>query len=141
MGGSRQPAAPVRPRAAGDRLLMDPARPMGRGRRDRVDHFDKDMHDLVAKGKSQGYLTYDEVTRVLPDDEVDPDKPLTSTDIYLIAAHREKRSNQFYTELAGMHSDPEVKNMLRKMASEELKHKEKMEYLYSNTAFAQTAGG
>jgi len=74
-------------------------------------------------------------------DEVDPDKPLTSTDIYLIAAHREKRSNQFYTELAGMHSDPEVKNMLLKMASEELKHKEKMEYLYSNTAFAQTAGG
>jgi rubrerythrin len=40
-----------------------------------------------------------------------------------------------------MHSDPEVKNMLLKMASEELKHKEKMEYLYSNTAFAQTAGG
>ena len=39
-----------------------------------MDHFDKDMRDLVAKGKSQGYLTYDEVTRVLPDDEVDPDK-------------------------------------------------------------------
>ncbi len=39
-----------------------------------MDHLDKDMHDLVAKGKSQGYLTYDEVTRVLPDDEVDPDK-------------------------------------------------------------------
>ena len=39
-----------------------------------MDHFDKDMCDLVAKGKSQGYLTYDEVTRVLPDDEVDPDK-------------------------------------------------------------------
>ena len=30
-----------------------------------MDHLDKDMHDLVAKGKSQGYLTYDEVTRVL----------------------------------------------------------------------------
>jgi len=27
------------------------------------------------------------------------------------------------------------------MANEEMKHKEKMEYLYSNTAFAQTAGG
>ncbi|MBU1106797.1 MAG: ferritin family protein [Candidatus Riflebacteria bacterium] len=74
-------------------------------------------------------------------DEVDPDKPLSSTDIYLIAAHREMAANKFYTELAGMHSDPEVKDMLLKMASEELKHKEKMEYLYSNTAFAQTAGG
>jgi hypothetical protein len=27
------------------------------------------------------------------------------------------------------------------MANEELKHKEKMEYLYTNTAFPQTAGG
>jgi len=27
------------------------------------------------------------------------------------------------------------------MAAEELKHKEKMEYLYANTAFTQTAGG
>jgi len=34
-----------------------------------------------------------------------------------------------------------VKDLLNKMASEELKHKEKMEYLYTNTAFPQTAGG
>jgi len=39
-----------------------------------VDHFDKEMQDLVAKGKSQGYLTYDEVIRYLPDEAVDPDK-------------------------------------------------------------------
>jgi rubrerythrin len=31
--------------------------------------------------------------------------------------------------------------MLLKMANEELKHKEKMEYLYANTAFPQTSGG
>lgn len=62
-------------------------------------------------------------------------------DIYLIASHREARSHQFYTELAKMHDENKVKEMLLKMASEELKHKEKMEYLYSNTAFPQTAGG
>jgi len=39
-----------------------------------VDHFDKEMQDLAAKGKSQGYLTYDEVIRYLPDEAVDPDK-------------------------------------------------------------------
>jgi RNA polymerase primary sigma factor len=39
-----------------------------------VDHFDKEMQDLVAKGNSQGYLTYDEVIAFLPDDAVDPDK-------------------------------------------------------------------
>ena len=62
-------------------------------------------------------------------------------DVYLIAAHRELRSHRFYTELANMHDANNVKEMLLKMANEELKHKEKMEYLYSNTAFPQTAGG
>ena len=39
-----------------------------------MDHFDKEMQDLVAKGKSQGYLTYDEVISYLPDEAVDPEK-------------------------------------------------------------------
>jgi rubrerythrin len=61
--------------------------------------------------------------------------------VYLIAAHRESRSHQFYTEVANMHADGELKTVLLKMANEELKHKEKMEYLYANTAFPQTSGG
>ena len=68
-------------------------------------------------------------------------KDSSSEEVYLIAAHRESRSHQFYTELANMHADSELKTVLVKMANEELKHKEKMEYLYSNTAFPQTAGG
>jgi rubrerythrin len=66
---------------------------------------------------------------------------MRSEDVYLVAAHRELRSYQFYTELAQIHPDGEVKNLLQKMANEELRHKEKMEYLYSNTAFPQTSGG
>lgn len=64
-----------------------------------------------------------------------------SADVYLIASHRELASYKFYTEIAAMHSDGDIKNMLLKMANEELKHKEKMEYLYANTAFPQTDGG
>jgi RNA polymerase primary sigma factor len=37
-----------------------------------VDLFDKDMQALIAKGKAQGYLTYDEINDYLPDEEVDP---------------------------------------------------------------------
>ncbi len=65
----------------------------------------------------------------------------SSEDIYLVASHREARSHQFYSELANLHSDSDLKSMLLKMANEELKHKEKMEYLYANTAFPQTSGG
>ena len=39
-----------------------------------MDHFDKDLQELIAKGKSQGYLTYDEVNAYLPDEAVSPEK-------------------------------------------------------------------
>lgn len=74
-------------------------------------------------------------------EEPEISKTSSSEEVYLVAAHREARSHQFYSELANMHDDGELKTMLQKMANEELKHKEKMEYLYSNTAFPQTSGG
>ena len=66
---------------------------------------------------------------------------MRSEDVYLVAAHRENRSYHLYTDLAGLHPDGELNELLLKVASEELKHKEKMEYLYANTAFPQTSGG
>ena len=39
-----------------------------------MEHLEKDLHDLIAKGKTQGYLTYDDVNDYLPDDDVTPDK-------------------------------------------------------------------
>jgi rubrerythrin len=66
---------------------------------------------------------------------------MNSAQVYLVASHREMRSHQFYTALAHAHAAGEAREMLLKMANEELKHKEKMEYLYANTAFPQTSGG
>ncbi|HEV3020946.1 MAG TPA: RNA polymerase sigma factor region1.1 domain-containing protein, partial [Pirellulales bacterium] len=37
-------------------------------------HSDKDLSQLVATGKAQGYLTYDQVNDYLPDEAVNPDK-------------------------------------------------------------------
>jgi rubrerythrin len=62
-------------------------------------------------------------------------------DIYLAAADKELNTYNFYNSLAAVEPAGEVKNLLLKMANEELKHKEKVEYLYSNTAFTQTQGG
>ena len=66
---------------------------------------------------------------------------MNSSDVYLVASHRELRSHQFYSALANQHAAGDAKDMLLKMANEELKHKEKMEYLYANAAFPQTSGG
>jgi rubrerythrin len=71
----------------------------------------------------------------------DVSKNIESKDAYLIAAHRELNSYNFYKALAEIHPEGETKVMLLRMANEEMKHKEKVEYLYSNTAFPQTAGG
>jgi RNA polymerase primary sigma factor len=37
-------------------------------------HSDQDLSELVATGKAQGYLTYDQVNEYLPDEAVNPDK-------------------------------------------------------------------
>ena len=39
-----------------------------------LDHSDKDLNELVATGKAQGYLTYDQVNAYLPDEAVSPEK-------------------------------------------------------------------
>ena len=39
-----------------------------------MDYLERDMLDLIALGKSQGYLTYDQVNECLPDDVVNADK-------------------------------------------------------------------
>lgn len=74
---------------------------------------------------------------------VKPDikKDIESKDVYLIAANRELNAYHFYKGLAELHPAGDIREMLLRMANEEMKHKEKMEYLYANTAFTQTAGG
>jgi rubrerythrin len=74
----------------------------------------------------------------------DPPESQESLDdkgIYLYAAHRELQAYNFYSALAAEHHEGGVREMLSRMANEELKHKEKVEYLYANTAFPQTDGG
>ena len=55
---------------------------------------------------------------------------LEHKDIFLVAAEREKASHEFYTKLAALQPEGELKGLLLKLAQEELAHKEKVEYLY-----------
>ncbi len=70
---------------------------------------------------------------------ITPDMDLK--DIFLLAAGREKASHEFYLQLSEAHPDGEVKSLLERIAVEELGHKHKMESLYNEVAFPQTAGG
>ena len=62
-------------------------------------------------------------------------------DVFLLAANREKASHEFYLSLAGVHSSGQVKRLLEELASQELEHKQRVEFLYTETAFPQTDGG
>ena len=39
-----------------------------------MEHYGQELQQLIAKAKTQGYLTYDEVNEYLPDEDVNPEK-------------------------------------------------------------------
>ena len=71
--------------------------------------------------------------------EVFPEMKLK--DVFLLAANREKASHQFYSCLAGVHPPGVLKKLLEELASQELAHKQKVEFLFTEVAFPQTDGG
>ena len=62
-------------------------------------------------------------------------------DVFLLAANREKASHDFYLSLAQIHPDGKVKRLIEELAMQELGHKKKVEFLYTEVAFPQTNGG
>jgi rubrerythrin len=62
---------------------------------------------------------------------------MTPKEALVIAAKREEGSYRFYQALAALQPPGEIRDFLEKMAKVELSHKEKMEYLYDNTAFPE----
>ena len=62
-------------------------------------------------------------------------------DIFLMAANREKASHELYLGLAAIHPEGKVRRLLEELAAQELEHKRKVEFLYTEVAFPQTDGG
>ncbi len=105
----------------------------------------KDFLIAYQNGKfTMSSLSMDEVIDYKIAQHLEKPDPITNMetkDVYLLAAHRELNSYNFYKDLAELQPQGDVRVMLMRMSAEELKHKEKVEYLYSNTAFPQTQGG
>ena len=79
------------------------------------------------------------ITEHLDQPEISPDMQLK--DVFLLAANREMHSHELYLALAGIHSPGEAKRMFEELASQELEHKHRVEFLYTEVAFPQTNGG
>lgn len=62
-------------------------------------------------------------------------------DIFLIAANREMHSHDLPLALAELHPMGEAKSLLEELTSQEMEHKQKMEFLCTEVAFSQTDDG
>lgn len=86
-----------------------------------------------------GHVLDYRIAEYLEQPEVSPEMKLD--EVLLLAANREKNSYEFYVVLAGEHPLGPVKTLIEGLASQELEHKHKVEYLYNEVAFPQTSGG
>jgi rubrerythrin len=88
---------------------------------------------------SRGQVIDYEIAEHLDQPEMTSDMNLK--DVFLLAANREKASHEFYLSLARIHPAGKARRLLRRLASQELEHKHKVEFLYTEVAFPQTDGG
>ncbi len=79
------------------------------------------------------------IAEQLDQPEIPPEMELK--DIFLLAANREKAAHEFYLSFARIHPAGEVKRLIKELAAQELDHKQRVEFLYTEVAFPQTDGG
>jgi rubrerythrin len=95
--------------------------------------------ELGGGALDAGHVLDYRIAEHLEQPEISPEMKLD--EVLLLAANREKESYEFYVVLAGAHPMGQVKTLLEDLASQELEHKQKVEYLYNEVAFPQTSGG
>ena len=95
--------------------------------------------ELKSGALRAGQVIDYKITESFEPTEIYPNMPLK--DIFLRAANREKIAHASYLALSQAHPAGEVKTLFEDLASQELSHKHKLELLYTEVAFPQTAGG
>ena len=111
----------------------------------RQEHGHQQLLEQYLRGElkggtlSRGQVIDYKIAERLDQPAISPDMKLK--DVFLLAANRERASHEFYLSLAQIHPAGEVKRLLEELASQELEHKQKTEFLYTEVAFPQTDGG
>ena len=88
---------------------------------------------------NRGQVVDYKIAEHLDQTEISPDMKLT--DVFLLATNREKTSHEFYISLTTIHPAGEAKRLMEELATQELRHKQRVEFLYTEVAFPQTDGG
>jgi len=111
----------------------------------RQEHEHQELLEQYLRGElkggtlSRGQVIDYKIAERLDQPAISPDMKLK--DVFLLAANREKVSHEFYLSLGQIHPAGEVKRLFEELASQELEHKQKAEFLYTEVAFPQTDGG
>lgn len=84
---------------------------------------------LVGQAKDAHLAELLEAPAIRPD--------MSPKEALVVAMKQEEVSHRFYQALAALQPAGEIRDFLEKMARMELAHKQKMEYLYDNTAFPE----
>lgn len=95
--------------------------------------------ELKEGSLSHGHVIDYQIIEHLEGMQISPEATLR--DAFLLAASREKASHELYLGLAQIHPDGPVKGLLEELAAQELEHKQRVEFLYTEVAFPQTDGG
>ncbi len=104
--------------------------------KDELEHKAFLMSCFTSQGcKLTGEAKNVHLAEMLEAPAINPD--LSPKEALVIAMKREEGSHRFYQTLAALQPPGEIQAFLEKMAQAELKHKEKVEYLYDNAAFPE----
>jgi rubrerythrin len=95
--------------------------------------------EFEAGALGRGQVIDYKIAEHLKQPEISPDMKIK--DVFLLAANRELHSHELYLALAGLHPPGDVARLLGELAFQELEHKQKVEFLYTEVAFPQTDGG
>ena len=102
------------------------------------------LEEYLGGDLKQGSLNTDtvvdyQIAEHLDQSEISPTMEIK--DVFALAAKKEKAAHDLYSDLAAMHPDGQVRNMLETLAAQEMQHKHNIESLYNEVAFPQTDGG
>jgi rubrerythrin len=123
-----------------DQVAKDTFQELARQEQGHQNRLEQYLRGELKEGALSSRQSVDyKIAERLDQPEISPDMNLKDT--FLLAANREMASHEFYLSLAEIHPAGEVKRLLEELAAQELGHKQRVEFLYTEVAFPQTNGG